>query len=139
MRAKQRRNVSGSGEQEDGFAWRGMTRPCRDIYECARDDIRQAPGIFSDPDRLWNLNSTDVTADFGKMVKVFLCSKSNHGGKDFPSVYYFRVTVQEKQNFHLKDCYVPEYDPPGEEPSILLHSCPDIDLSSWDRDALERS
>lgn len=39
------------------------------------------PGIFADPDRLWNLDETDVTAEFGRKIKVFSSSRSHHGGR----------------------------------------------------------
>eukprot|EP00171_Calliarthron_tuberculosum_P003170 IDg3170t1 len=36
--------------------------------------------IFSDPDRLWNLDETAVSGEFGKKVKVFGSSGTHHGG-----------------------------------------------------------
>lgn len=37
-------------------------------------------GIFSDPERVWNLDETAVSPEFGRKVKVFSPSGSHHGG-----------------------------------------------------------
>lgn len=38
------------------------------------------PGIFTDPDRLWNMDETHVDGEFGKRRKGFTDARSHHGG-----------------------------------------------------------
>ena len=41
---------------------------------------RKTPEMLNNPNRIWNVDETDVDATYGKREKVFTCSKSNHGG-----------------------------------------------------------
>lgn len=38
------------------------------------------PGIFDNPERLWNMDETKVSAEFGQRQKVFGSSDTHHGG-----------------------------------------------------------
>lgn len=50
-------------------------------------------GIFKDPDRLWNIDETAVSCEFGRKVKVFGPSATHHGG--------YKASTAAKMNKHI--------------------------------------
>lgn len=45
-----------------------------------REVGKRHPGIFDDPNRLWNMDETQVDGEFGHRRKSFSSASSNHGG-----------------------------------------------------------
>ena len=51
------------------------------------------PGIYFEPDRLWNMDETSVSTEFGEKEKVFGASDTHHGG--------FRSISSNRSNKHI--------------------------------------
>lgn len=51
------------------------------IYKAALRLVEERhPDVFTDTLRLWNMDETTVTAEYGQMKKIFFPGASNHGG-----------------------------------------------------------
>ncbi len=45
-----------------------------------KDVEKSNPGILSDGDRVWNMDETSISCEFGKRTKGFGSSQNHHGG-----------------------------------------------------------
>ncbi len=45
-----------------------------------KDVEKSNPGILSDGDRVWNMDETSISCEFGKRTKGFGSSQTHHGG-----------------------------------------------------------
>ena len=48
--------------------------------QCLHEVEKRHPGIFDDPDRIWNMDEAHVDGEFGHRRKVFRSAQSHHGG-----------------------------------------------------------
>ncbi len=50
------------------------------FFKILEDVKKRNPGILFDGERVWNMDETSISSEFGKRIKVFGSSQTHHGG-----------------------------------------------------------
>ncbi len=50
------------------------------FFKILKDVEKRNAGILSDGERVWNMDETSISCEFGKRTKVFGSSQTHHGG-----------------------------------------------------------
>lgn len=80
-RARNRQVTLRKGENKDAAKLAAESYEHVKTFATALKSVAAAnPGIFNDPDRLWNMDETEIDASNGKVTKVFGSSQTNRGG-----------------------------------------------------------
>ncbi len=81
FRARHREITFRNAENKDRSKFRGESFDhVGGFFKILKHAEKSNPGILSDGDRVWNMDETSISCEFGKRTKVFGSSQTHHGG-----------------------------------------------------------